>query len=74
MNPIKKARENAGLSYRKAASQLGIGLTTLQRWEAPDFRPKTLPLETLEAMAALYQVSIPQLIGRAPLPNHDPAA
>lgn len=73
MSTLRKAR-NGHLSQAAAAQRLGISWRTLSRWEAPDFDPETLPLTTLESMAVLYGVNLDQLIGRAPLPNHDPAA
>jgi transcriptional regulator with XRE-family HTH domain len=57
----------------EAALRMGIGARTLARWEAPGFDPETLPIKTLESMAALYGLTVPQLLGRAPLPS-EPAA
>jgi transcriptional regulator with XRE-family HTH domain len=61
LNSLKQARERAGLSYRKAAKELEIALSTLQRWEAPTFRPERLPLETLCKLARCYAVPLSDL-------------
>lgn len=68
MSTLRNAREGR-ISQAAAAKQLGISWRTLSRWESPDFDPEELPLKTLEKLAALYDRTVPQLLGRAPLPD-----
>ncbi|NJR67147.1 MAG: helix-turn-helix transcriptional regulator [Leptolyngbyaceae cyanobacterium CRU_2_3] len=32
-SPLKKLREGAGLSQQELASRIGVGVTTISRWE-----------------------------------------
>lgn len=76
-NRLKKAREAAGMSVRRAAEALGMGTTKLQKIEDNPhfvrnyghFDPQDLSVRELEAMAALYGVAPAVLLGRAPFPD-----
>jgi len=60
-NNIKMLRSKAGLSQQTLSEQLGIGRSTLAEYE----RGKTEPsLDTLVKLAALFQVSLDQLVCR----------
>jgi transcriptional regulator with XRE-family HTH domain len=74
MNSLKESREGAALSHRKAAAKLGIGVTTLLRWEKPDFDPRKLSIETVDAMAAAYGVPASRLTNQEPKHNGGDAA
>ena len=65
LNPLQRARVTTPLSQRDVASKLGVGRTTIIRWEADSFDPSGLPLSTLEALAALYGIPVPDLLGRS---------
>lgn len=71
MSSLRKARDGK-FSQREAAKKLGVSWRTLLRWEHPEFRPQQLSLETLEAMAILYGVTVDDLIGRT-IPYQTPA-
>jgi transcriptional regulator with XRE-family HTH domain len=51
--PLAKLRANAGLSQTSASVKLGIGITTLVRYESGT---TDLSMGTAEQMAALYGV------------------
>jgi DNA-binding transcriptional regulator YiaG len=44
---IKKLRQSLGLSQQTFATQLGIGIATVSRWELGLFKPSKLALEKL---------------------------
>jgi len=71
MNPLKLARlcVRPRLSHARAAQALGVGATTMYRQECDGFDPATLSIKDLEARAALYGCTVPQLLGREPLPT-----
>lgn len=50
----RKAREQAGIKAERAASELGVSITTLFNWERGDTNPDA---DKVKAMAALYRVS-----------------
>jgi transcriptional regulator with XRE-family HTH domain len=70
VSPLRKAREGK-FTQAEAARRLGISWRTLLRWEKPHFRPESLPLEKLEAIASLYSVPIEEIV--APPPDRQPA-
>lgn len=56
----RKARESAGIKAERAASELGVSITTLFNWE----RGYTLPnAKNIRDMAILYDVNPSYLIG-----------
>jgi transcriptional regulator with XRE-family HTH domain len=79
MTAIKQARLLAGLSFRQAASVVGVNLTTILKYERPT--KKRYDSEILGRMADAYGkridggLTVDQLLGRAPLPEaaHEPA-
>lgn len=58
----KNARKNQKLMVKDAAAQLDVSPSTLGAWEAERKSPS---IESLEAMAELYQVSTDYLLGRS---------
>lgn len=57
----KNARKSKSLMVKDAAAQLDVSPSTLGAWEAERKSPS---IESLEAMAELYQVSTDYLLGR----------
>lgn len=57
----KNARKSKKLIVKDAASKLDISPSTLSAWESERKAPS---IESLEAMADLYQVSTDYLLGR----------
>lgn len=55
----RKAREDAGIKAERAASELGISITTLFNWERGDTSPNA---KNIKDMATLYGVSADYLI------------
>lgn len=68
---LREIREARGLSQYGAAKELGIDRAQMHRWESGKVAPS---IEGLVKLADFYGVTVDQLLGRAPLPNHDPAA
>lgn len=58
----KNARKSQKLMVKDAAAQLDVSPSTLGAWEAERKSPS---IESLEAMAELYQVSTDYLLGRS---------
>ena len=58
----RKARESAGVKAERAASELGVSITTLFNWERGDTAPNA---GNIRDMATLYGVSADYLIGLA---------
>lgn len=56
----RKARESAGIKAERAASELGVSITTLFNWERGDTSPNA---NSIKDMAILYGVSPSYLIG-----------
>lgn len=56
----RKAREEAGLKAERAATELGVSITTLFNWERGDTPPNA---RNIRDMARLYNVSADYLIG-----------
>lgn len=56
----RKAREDAGIKAERAASELGVSITTLFNWERGDTSPNA---NNIRDMAVLYGVSADYLIG-----------
>ncbi len=48
-SPLKRLREEAGLSQQELGSRIGVGLATISRWE----RGVSLPMLTVPQMKAL---------------------
>ena len=49
--PVKELRERLGLTQSEMASQIGVALTTLARWEQGKAKPTPLAIEKLETLA-----------------------
>lgn len=58
----RKARERAGIKAERAATELGVSITTLFNWERGDTSPNA---RNIKDMAALYKVSADYLISMA---------
>lgn len=65
MNRMKQARNQARLTYQRAAEELHVSISSVQRWEEEGFRPEQLRLETLFQVCACYGVSLDWLVGDA---------
>lgn len=67
---LRSARERAGLSREEAAAAVGVGLTSLQRYEEGERRAHA---DVTGKLADLYRVPVAQLIRQDP-GLHDPYA
>lgn len=56
----RKARESARIKAERAATELGVSITTLFNWERGDTAPNA---NNIRDMATLYGVSANYLIG-----------
>jgi len=70
------ARDWAGKTQPATVEHLkshGIecSISTMWRWEGPEFDPLSLPLKTLEVLAAWYGCSVDSLTGRRALPERN---
>ena len=54
-------RENAGLSQAAVAESIGVGVRAYQNYE---YGTRVPPLETVVALADLFDVSLDELVGR----------
>jgi transcriptional regulator with XRE-family HTH domain len=59
------ARQRAGISQDAAAKAIDVRKATLSGWETGSREPKA---SELQALADLYDVTLDELTGRAPLP------
>lgn len=55
----RKAREAAGIRPERAATELGVSISTLFNWERGDTSPDA---DKLRCMAKLYKVSADELL------------
>ncbi len=55
----RRAREKAGIKAEKAASELGVSISTLFNWERGDTNPDA---DKIKAMSGLYKVSSDYLL------------
>ena len=60
MNRIKEVRKKKGLSLQQVADAVGVGNNTISRYETGKREPK---LETWQALADFFKVSVPYLQG-----------
>ena len=51
-SPLKRLREEAGLSQQALSNRIGVAVTTISRWE----RGESLPMLTVPQMKALCKV------------------
>lgn len=63
-NCIKQARQARGVTQDELAERLGVGMTTVSRWETGTSEPNA---SMLCLMADVLDVSTDQLTGRKPL-------
>ena len=61
---LLKLRLSRGFSQAEAAEKAGIALRTYQYYEGKDDKSHRPDLETLVALADLFEVSVDYLIGR----------
>lgn len=66
MNRIKEVRKKKGLSLQQVADAVGLGNNTISRYETGKREPK---LETWQALANFFGVTIPYLQGIEDKPN-----
>ena len=66
MNRIKEARKKKGLSLQQVADAVGVGNNTISRYETGKREPK---LETWQALANFFDVTVPYLQGIDDKPN-----
>lgn len=66
MNRIKEVRKKKGLSLQQVADAVGVGNNTISRYETGKREPK---LETWQALADFFNVSVPYLQGIDDKPN-----
>ena len=66
MNRIKEVRKKKGLSLQQVADAVGLGNNTISRYETEKREPK---LETWQALANFFDVSVPYLQGIDDKPN-----
>ena len=58
---LKERREALGMTQRQVADAVGIAESAYQRYEYGD---RTPPMETLIALADLYDISLDELVCR----------
>ena len=58
---IKKLRENANLTQEKSASQIGVGITTIQNWERGSSKPE---IATWNDIVKVYDISIEEFTNK----------
>ena len=66
MNRIKEVRKKKGLSLQQVADAVGVGNNTISRYETGKREPK---LETWQALASFFDVTVPYLQGIDDKPN-----
>lgn len=66
MNRIKEVRKKKGLSLQQVADVVGVGNNTISRYETGKREPK---LETWQALANFFDVTVPYLQGIDDKPN-----
>lgn len=66
MNRIKEVRKKKGLSLQQVADAVGLGNNTISRYETSKREPK---LETWQALANFFDVTVPYLQGIDDKPN-----
>lgn len=66
MNRIKEVRKKKGLSLQQVADAVGVGNNTISRYETGKREPK---LETWQALADFFDVSVPYLQGIDEIPS-----
>lgn len=66
MNRIKEVRKKKGLSLQQVADAVGVGNNTISRYETGKREPK---LETWQALADFFNVSVPYLQGIDEIPS-----
>lgn len=66
MNRIKEVRKKKGLSLQQVADAVGMGNNTISRYETGKREPK---LETWQALANFFDVTVPYLQGIDDKPN-----
>ncbi|MEB3179066.1 MAG: helix-turn-helix transcriptional regulator [Nostocaceae cyanobacterium] len=69
-SPLKKLREEAGLSQEELARRVGVSVTTISRWE----RGASSPMLTVPQMKALCKAlgkSLDELPDEFGLPNDE---
>ncbi|CAA9215629.1 hypothetical protein AVDCRST_MAG92-302 [uncultured Coleofasciculus sp.] len=59
-SPLKKLREEAGLSQQELASSIGVGVTTVSRWER-GVSEAMLTVPQMKALCKLLGKSIEEL-------------
>lgn len=59
-SPLKKMREAAGLSQQELASRIGVGVTTISRWER-GASPATMTVPQIRALCRELGVSFDDL-------------
>jgi transcriptional regulator with XRE-family HTH domain len=59
---LKHIRTNSGLTQKQLAESTGLGVRTIQQYEANDRKPT---FDALIALADYFQVSIDYLVGRS---------
>ena len=65
---ITSEREKKGLTTRDLAARLNINRGTVSRWENGYI--KVIPLDMLEKLADIFDVSVDELIGNDPQYSH----
>ena len=60
---LQRARERADLSFRVAAKAIGVGVSSIQRWEDGTIAPRA---DEMLRAADAYKVGVETLYGRVP--------
>ena len=58
-SPLKKLREEAGLSQQELATRIGVAVATISRWERG--APAMLTVPQMKALCKVYGKSIEEL-------------
>ena len=69
-SPLKKLREEAGLSQQELATRIGVAVATISRWERG--APAMLTVPQMKAMCRVFGKSIEELPDEFGPPKRSP--
>lgn len=69
-SPLKKLREEAGLSQQELATRIGVAVATISRWERG--APAMLTVPQMKALCKVFGKSIEELPDEFGVPKRSP--
>ncbi|MBW4546238.1 MAG: helix-turn-helix transcriptional regulator [Symplocastrum torsivum CPER-KK1] len=69
-SPLKKLREEAGLSQQELATRIGVAVATISRWERG--APAMLTVPQMKALCKVFDRSIEELPDEFGVPKRSP--